>query len=503
MTARPERLPPVGGGICERVNSSIHAVVIGGGIAGLAAATILAERGVDVTVVERNSYLGGRAGAWSDKLQDGDAFEMDRGFHAFFRQYYNLRRLLRRFDPELRNLIPLDDYPLIGPGGNIESFSGLPHSTPWNIISLIYRTPSLALKDLTRVNILAALKMLTYHPQNTYRSLDQITAREYLDSLRLPADARQLLFNVFAHSFFNPEEGMSAADLIMMFHFYFIGNPEGIIFDVLSEPFSFALWRPWRRYLENLGVQFILNSPVQRLTPLASKPGWHISIADHLEPLAADAVVLAVDVSALQTIVAASPTLGNADWRYSIEQLDITLPFAVWRLWLDKPVKPGRHPFVGTAGYGVLENISLYELFQGQSRRWALQSGGSVVELHAYAVPVEMEDDAIRKELKHSLEMIYPELINANVLEERYLRRQDCPAVAPGSYPHRPGVATPMQDVALAGDFTKLPIPSALMERAATSGIMAANYILSEWDVDAEEVWSVPSQGILNKRYWW
>ena len=36
---------------------------------------------------------------------------MNRGFHAFFRQYYNLRNLLRRIDPELAMLTPVEDYP--------------------------------------------------------------------------------------------------------------------------------------------------------------------------------------------------------------------------------------------------------------------------------------------------------------------------------------------------------------------------------------------------------
>ena len=49
-------------------------------------------------------------------------------------------------------------------------------------------------------------------------------------------EARQMLFSVFAHSFFNPEERMSAADLVAMFHFYFLGNPEGLVFDVQTEP---------------------------------------------------------------------------------------------------------------------------------------------------------------------------------------------------------------------------------------------------------------------------
>lgn len=80
--------------------------VIGGGIAGLAAATALAERGVRVTLYERETVLGGRVSGWRTRLADGSEATMSRGFHAFFRQYYNLRGLLRRVDPELSVLTP-------------------------------------------------------------------------------------------------------------------------------------------------------------------------------------------------------------------------------------------------------------------------------------------------------------------------------------------------------------------------------------------------------------
>ena len=88
-------------------------VVVGAGIAGLAAAAGLCERGVSVDVVEARDYLGGRVGGWPDTLADGSVAAMNRGFHAFFRQYYNLRDLLRRADPDLSALSAVDDYPLI------------------------------------------------------------------------------------------------------------------------------------------------------------------------------------------------------------------------------------------------------------------------------------------------------------------------------------------------------------------------------------------------------
>ncbi len=87
--------------------------VVGAGIAGLAAATCLAERGIEVELLEREQYLGGRAGGWHTTLADGSPVTMNRGFHAFFRQYYNLRLLLRRGDPDLSGLTPLADYALV------------------------------------------------------------------------------------------------------------------------------------------------------------------------------------------------------------------------------------------------------------------------------------------------------------------------------------------------------------------------------------------------------
>ena len=41
--------------------SNKKAIVIGSGIAGLSAASYLAQMGVDVTVLEKNIHIGGRA----------------------------------------------------------------------------------------------------------------------------------------------------------------------------------------------------------------------------------------------------------------------------------------------------------------------------------------------------------------------------------------------------------------------------------------------------------
>lgn len=479
-----------------RVSTPREVVVVGGGLAGIAAATILAERGVSVTVLEREPVLGGRVSAWTDELSTGETFEMERGFHAFFRQYYNLRRLLKRIDPDLRNLIPCEDYPLLGPGGFAESFKDLPVRAPFNIMELVRRTPTLGLLDLLKVNPAPAFAMMKYHPEETFEAYDGLNAGEFLDSLNFPKKAREMLFSVFSHSFFNPERGMSAAELLMMFHFYFIGNPEGLVFDVLNEPFSDALWHPFRRYLEELGVTFQLETEVSRIEPLEAGR-WRVHTSEEAS-FDGDGVVLAVTLPALQHIVdESSPAIGSPSWREDLSSLELTLPFAVWRLWLDRPTRPGREPFIGTTGFGLLDNISLYHLFEGESRRWAMRTGGSIVELHAYAVPEDMDADAIKADLLPHLYTLYPETREANILEERFLLRQDCPAFAPGAFKKRPTVKTPSTGIVLAGDAIRIPIPSALMERATASGFMAANALLELWGVRGEDILSVPMKGML------
>ena len=206
-----------------------------------------------VLVLEKERFLGGRAGSWDDRLADGTAFQMERGFHAFFRQYHNLRAILRRVDPELRSLAPMADYPLLGPSGAMESFSGLPRTTPLNLIELVRRTPTIGVRDLVGVDVSRAVEMLAFDPVTTYARWDGTTAKAYLDSLRFPPAARQMLFDVFAHSFFNPEEQYSAAELLAMFHYYFLGNPDGLIFDVMRAPFGEVLFEPLATHVERFG----------------------------------------------------------------------------------------------------------------------------------------------------------------------------------------------------------------------------------------------------------
>lgn len=463
--------------------------VVGAGIAGLAAATGLAERGVAVDLIERQPYLGGRVGGWTERLPDGTDVAMNRGFHAFFRQYYNLRNLLRRIDRPLSMLTPADDYPLIDADGRIDTFRNLPLVPPWNAMMFALRSPTFRLRDLVRLDARAAAPLAAVSVPDIYHRLDHRDADSFLRDINFPEAARHLAFEVFSRSFFAEPNDLSAAELAAMFHIYFLGSREGLIFDVATANFDVALWNPLGAYLESLGVRIRTGTSV---TGIRRAEQWSVGLDIDAE-LHADGVVLATDIAGLQRIVESSPAIGDDDWRTRVAKLGTAPPFIVHRLWLDRKVNVDRAPFVGTGGRPPLDNVSVLERYEREAADWSLRHGGSVVELHSYAVTAP--GDRLREELLFRLHELYPETRDARVVAEKVLCNNDCPRFAPGDFAGRPTVATPADGLVLAGDGIRIDLPVALMERAATTGWSAANRLLEHFGIRGHTLQTVPNCG--------
>ncbi len=474
-----------------------HVVVVGAGIAGLAAAAGLAERGVSVEVLERESHLGGRVAGWTERIDDGPLAGTEvannRGFHAFFRQYYNLRELLRRSDPGLSRLKAVDDYPLVDGEGRRDTFRGLPQRPPWNAVVFALRSPTFRFRDLVRINGRAAAPLATVSVPGIYEQLDDRDAGRFLDEINFPRAARHLAFEVFARSFFARPERLSAAELAAMFHIYFLGSSEGLVFDVAESNFDTALWNPLGDYLTGRGVRFHTGVSAESIGPGGPRR-LRVNAGDG-GVIDADGVVLAADVAGLQRIVAASPDLGDEPWRGRVAAMQVAPPFLVQRLWLDAPVNPDRPPFLGTGGLEPVDNISVVSRYERQAAQWARAHGGSVVEVHAYSVADPPPFDGLREKMLARLHQLYPETARAGIVAERMLFKQDCPLFSPGSFGQRPTVDTPVPGLMLAGDGIRIDLPVALMERAATTGWTAANRLLADWGVTGHTLHTVPVHG--------
>ncbi|MDT0117717.1 phytoene desaturase family protein [Microbacterium sp. PRF11] len=98
--------------------SAQRIVVVGGGIAGLGTAALLADRGHDVQLFEARDALGGRAGSWE---ADGFRFDTGPSWYLMPEVFDHFFRLLGTSADEQLDLVRLDPaYRVFGPPGKGE-----------------------------------------------------------------------------------------------------------------------------------------------------------------------------------------------------------------------------------------------------------------------------------------------------------------------------------------------------------------------------------------------
>jgi len=210
----------------------------------------------------------------------------------------------------------------------------------------------------------------------------------------------------------------------------------------------------------------------------------------------AEHAVLAVGPAALRRLVAASDGL-QAPLRTGVAGLTVSAPYAVARLWTDRPVHADRPVFSGVSREHTLDSITVYSRLEDGARQWAGRTGGEVIELHAYAADDGLTAVAATSRMWTELTGLWPELAGLRVLHSETRVGHDAPGFPPGSDASRPGVRTGDPTLLLAGDWVRLPFASALMERAATTGLLAANDVLARAGARAEPVTTVRPRGLL------
>ena len=478
----------------KQVPAGAEAVVVGGGIAGVSAAVVLAERGVAVTLLEATGHLGGRLGAWPERLPDGAEQIIEHGFHAFFRHYYTWRAILRRADPALSFLAPVKSYPVISAEWPAEDLSGLPAAPPLNLLALALRSKSLTRRELLRADADTGRALLAYDRATTYAEFDDVDAAAFLDGFGMTARSRSMLFEAFARSFFCNQGQLSAAELIAMFHYYFLGNPEGIGFDVPSTDYATAIWDPLRNHLDRHGADVQMSTGCVSVEP--NGHGWRVTTT--AGTIDTRHVVMALDPGALKDVVGRSPGTAAAAplLAQACEKLTVAPPFAVSRIWYDRDVAADRAPFSAVSGQPTLDSIAVYSRLEEPSVQWARATGGSIVELHSYSCRLPDADTAAAA-LRKELAALWPETATARIVHTHDRLEATAPAFPPGSAGTRPTVRTDARGLRVAGDYVDTPYLSGLMERSAMSGVLAANDVLAELGAASEPIIGVPQRGLL------
>ena len=255
-------LSKLGAGTLASTPTSKHVVVVGGGLAGMAAAATLAERGYRVTLLEKANHLGGKLAGWPIQVQ-GETVPMEHGFHGFFSQYYNLRAFLAEAQAD-QHLVPQDAYTVLFSDGREEAFGGGSLPFPMDLLQVVSESPSLGLEDVAgdRPGMKA---LLSYDPVRTFEEWDHIDAETFVREGRLEGAFAELILRPFGQASMNGLKQLSAAELIRFFHFYMLGNPEGLAFDALGLGCHLSILEPLSAYLEGLGVELRLGTLAHRV----------------------------------------------------------------------------------------------------------------------------------------------------------------------------------------------------------------------------------------------
>ncbi|MBL1214618.1 MAG: FAD-dependent oxidoreductase [Ignavibacteriae bacterium] len=465
------------------------AAIIGGGIAGLTSAIYLAERGFDVFIFEKNNYLGGKLGSWQVKFNDGYETNVEHGFHAFFRQYYNLKNLLKKIDAD-KYLIPIDDYLILTKKHGNFSFKDIDKTPVKNILSMRKKGIYSFSDAMFKMKGLELLSLLKFDDTKTFKDYDNISFEQYAEETKLPPEMK-LMFTTFSRAFFAEPQYISMAELIKSFHFYFLSNDHGLIYDVLNDDFEFTFLDPCRKFIEERGGQIFLESPVTAIEQINGKFNVQGKIVDY--------VIVASDIPGTKRAVQYSPFIRSSypEFMKQIQEMKESQRYAVLRIWTDKKLK-GDYPFfIFTDALEILDSITIYHQMEKSSEQWVNENGGGIYELHSYALPDDFEEEKVREQLLKEFGEYFPEIKEAEIIYEYLQVKNDFTAFHTGLNKTRPGFKTEIENFYLAGDWVKLPVPAMLMEAAATSAMFAVNDIFEKEGLRQEMIWTVPVKGLL------
>lgn len=171
-------------------------IVIGGGLAGLTAAIILARAGKVVRLFEKAQAVGGRA-----VTHNHNGFHFNLGPHALYRSGYGIR-ILRDLGVQFHGTPP-------STSGNFAVARGKKHTLPGGFLSLLTTSLFGIAGKLETARLLGSLAKIDTRP------LQNVTVQEWLGHTVPHPDVRQLLQALFRVSTYtnDPERQSAGAAL--------------------------------------------------------------------------------------------------------------------------------------------------------------------------------------------------------------------------------------------------------------------------------------------------
>ncbi len=434
------------------------ALVVGGGFAGLAAATALAEAGARVLLLEARPYLGGRARSWVD-AETGAV--VDNGQHLFMGCYRETLRLLDRIGARDRlGLQARFDLPLADAVGRAAfRLPPLPH--PWNVLLGMLRFPGLDLSG--RLALLRVARDVAKRSRPVSGggddALDDRSVDEWLAALGQGAEANRRLWHPLAIASLNETpDRASAAMFLAVLREAFHGGAGGSRLGLARVGLSDLYAVPAAHYLRTKGSEVRLRAQVRRLLIDEGRCAG-VLLADGAR-IEAGAVVAAVPPDDL---LEALPPDAVSDPFFSGAGRLETSPIVSVYLWFGVPVID--LPFAGILG-GTWQWIFNREAFG--ARGGGLH--GVTLVCSAARDLIERPREVLIRTALDDLHACFPES-RRTALRQALVIKEKRATIAPlrGALALRPSFRTPYAGLLLAGDWTATGLP-ATIEGAVLSG---------------------------------
>jgi len=448
--------------------SSKNVIVIGGGLAGLAAGVALADAGCRIRLFEQRPYLGGRATSYA--LPNGE--HVDNCQHVTLGCCTNLEDFYRR----------------VGSAGKIKFFDRLVFLDPQGMTGImkadylpapVHMTGSflffapLAYPDkLTIARALAAILFAGGRPKDAYAA-DPISMLDWLRRHRQTSAAIERFWRVVLVSALNEELDRTDARFgIDVFWKAFLANRTGYRMGVPSVPLA-ELYEGCRIAIEKKSGEVMLRSAVRSLR--FKNGALKAAIFDGGREEAADSFILALPHDRIAGLLPkeirfANPSLAHLD-KFKLS------PITGVHFWFDRQVT--HEPFItmlDTQTQWIFNKTALY----GKEASAATESKGQYLQLvisASYELLRKSREEIIDlclKEVRQALPAAREaQLVKATVIKEAAATFSP----EPGVDRWRPPQETKTPGLFLAGDWTATGWP-ATMEGAVRSGYLAAEAVL-------------------------
>jgi squalene-associated FAD-dependent desaturase len=444
-------------------------IVIGGGLAGLAASVALAEAGWRVRLFEQRPFLGGRAASYV--LPDGE--HVDNCQHVTFGCCTNLEDFYRRVG-SAGEIKFFDRLVLLDPQGRRGEMHAGILPAPFHMTGSFLTFSPLALKDkLAIARAFYSILQSGGHPPD----VDEPGGISMLEWLRrhkqTPAAISRFWRVVLVSALSEELDRIDARYGIDVFWKAVLSNKTGYRMGVPAVALG-ELYEGCRASIEKKGGEVTFRSPLRGIRIENGK--LMAALFDDGREETADAFVLALPHLALSELLPES--LKRADTALGNLDKIIDVPITGVHLWFDRQVMT--EPFITLLDTTTQWIFNKTALYAGANGAAPTKDKGQYLQLVISASydllqkPRQEIIDLCLKEVRHAL----PAAREANLLKSTVIKEAAATfSPQPGVDRWRPIQQTSIGGLFLAGDWTATGWP-ATMEGAVRSGYLAAEAVL-------------------------